>query len=165
MQTKNVRQNRRKLSLGLWSCAWTKLTKVNLWTETGSLTSTSVLSIICFVNSMWHKLVSRILFFFMKNRYGEQSQDFVQVINICRNHWVCASNVNCSPGVVDLHDSLPACMTKAALTKLKEQLAVILHTSDQDFEIQLIDVQHQSGESDCIASLRLLFSPRFYVLG
>ena len=40
-------------------------------------------------------------------------------------------------------------MTKAALTKLKEQLAVILHTSDRDFEIQLIDVQHQSGESDC----------------
>ena len=50
---------------------------------------------------------------------------------------------------VDVYDSLPACMTKAALTKLKEQLAVILHTSDRDFEIQLIDVQHQSGESDC----------------
>ena len=84
-----------------------------------------------------------------KQIWTSQPQDFVQVINICRKHWVCASNVNCSPGVVDVYDSLPACMTKAALTKLKEQLAVILHTSDWEFEIRLIDVQHQSGASDC----------------
>ena len=70
-----------------------------------------------------------------------QSQDFVQVINICRNHWMCASSVNCSPGVVDVYNSLPARMTKGALAKLKEQLAVILHTSDQDFEVQFIDGQ------------------------
>ena len=36
-----------------------------------------------------------------------------------------------------------------ALAKLNEQLAVILHTSDWDFEVRLIDVQHQSGSSDC----------------
>ena len=84
-----------------------------------------------------------------KQIWRSQSQDFVQVINICRNHWVCASNVNCSPGVVDVYDSLPACMTKAALAKLNEQIAAILHTSDRDFEVRLIDVQHQSGSSDC----------------
>ena len=71
------------------------------------------------------------------------------MINICRNHWVRASNVNSSPGVVDVYDSLPACMTKAALAKLNEQLAAIVHTSDWDFEVRLIDVQHQSGSSDC----------------
>ena len=71
-----------------------------------------------------------------KQIWRSQSQDFVQVINICRNHWMCASNVNCSPGVVDVYDSLPACMTKGALAKLKEQVAVILHTSDGDFEVQ-----------------------------
>ena len=61
--------------------------------------------------------------------------NFVQVINICRNHWVCASYDNCSPCIVDVYDSLPACMTKAAITKVIEQLAVILHTSDWDFDI------------------------------
>ena len=62
---------------------------------------------------------------------------------------MCASNVNCSPGVIDVYDSLPACMTKTALTKLKEQLAAILCTSDRVFENRLVDVQHQSGASDC----------------
>ena len=84
-----------------------------------------------------------------KQIWRSQSQDFVHVINISRNHLVCVSNVNCSPGVVDVYDSLPACMTKAALAKLNEQLAAILHTSDRDFEVRLIDVQHQSGSSDC----------------
>ena len=32
-------------------------------------------------------------------------------------------------------------MTKGGLAKLKEQLAVILHTSDRDFEVQFIDGQ------------------------
>ena len=47
-----------------------------------------------------------------------------------------------------LHGSTAACMTKVVLTKLKEQLPVIVHTCDWDFEIWLIDVQHQSGSSD-----------------
>ena len=78
-----------------------------------------------------------------KQVWKSQPEDFVQVINICRKHWVCASNVNCSPGVIDVYDNLPACMTKTALTKLKEQLAAILRTSDREFEIRLVDVQHR----------------------
>ena len=38
---------------------------------------------------------------------------------------------------------------KTALRKLKEQLAAILRTSDREFEIRLVNFQHQSGASDC----------------
>ena len=43
------------------------------------------------------------------DRYASSSEDFVQVINICGNHWVCASNRLSPPGMIYVYDSLPVC--------------------------------------------------------
>ena len=35
--------------------------------------------------------------------------DYVQLAHINQAHWVCLSNINCPPGVVDVFDSAPHC--------------------------------------------------------
>ncbi len=84
-----------------------------------------------------------------KLMWKSEPTDFVQVISISRNHWVCASNVLSSPGVVDVYDSLPSCMGKASFTMLKTQLAAVVKTEDEEFVIRLVDVQQQAGAYDC----------------
>ena len=74
-------------------------------------------------------------------------QDFVQIVNLSRQHWVCVSNVLSSPGVVDVYDSIPA-YSRGSNT-LQQQIAAILKTPDSSFTINYVDVQRQNGGSDC----------------
>ena len=70
--------------------------------------------------------------------------DFVQIVNICRSHWVCVSNIFSPPGIVEVFDSMPAySMTSSGL---KRQVAAI---SEKSFSIHHVDVQRQRGGSDC----------------
>jgi len=39
-------------------------------------------------------------------RWNSRSDNFIQIINLSNSHWVCVSNINCPPGVVDVYDSL-----------------------------------------------------------
>ena len=73
-------------------------------------------------------------------------QDFVQIVNLSRQHWVCVSNVLSSPGVVDVYDSIPA-YSRGSNT-LQQQIAAILKTPDSSFTINYVDVR-QNGGSDC----------------
>ena len=41
--------------------------------------------------------------------YTSSSKNFIQIINIESKHWVCASNIHCPAGVVDVYDSKPSC--------------------------------------------------------
>ena len=41
-------------------------------------------------------------------KWESDPDDFVQIINISGQHWVCASNVNCPPAIVDVYDSIPS---------------------------------------------------------
>ena len=74
-------------------------------------------------------------------------QDFVQIVNLSRQHWVCVSNVLSSPGVVDVYDSIPA-YSRGSNT-LQQHIAAILKTPDSSFTINYVDVQRQNGGSDC----------------
>jgi len=73
--------------------------------------------------------------------------NFVQIINICEQHWVCATNIGCPEDVVNVYDSSLAHSTGS--TTLKKQCAVVLQTKSSSFTLRFIEVQRQSGGSDC----------------
>ena len=79
-------------------------------------------------------------------QWESKSSNLVQIINICEQHWVCASNIGC-PDVVDVYDSIPAYSTGS--TPFKKQCAVILQTKSSSFTLQFIEVQRQNGGGDC----------------
>ena len=39
-------------------------------------------------------------------RWNSCPDNFVQLVNISNSHWVCVSNINCPPAVVDVYDSV-----------------------------------------------------------
>ena len=41
-------------------------------------------------------------------KWDSDPDDFVQIINISGQHWVCASNVNCPCSIVNVYDSIPS---------------------------------------------------------
>ena len=73
------------------------------------------------------------------------NKDFVQIIHISQNHWVCASNRLTPDGVVEVYDSLPATCNNT----LTGQIAAILRCSTPHFTIRWASVQLQSGKDDC----------------
>ena len=79
--------------------------------------------------------------------YNSPSKNFIQIVNISNNHWVCASNVLCMPGSVEVYDSKPSCSIGAFV--LHKQIAKILKTAEKSFEVKHVDVQRQRGGSDC----------------
>ena len=79
--------------------------------------------------------------------YRSPSLDFIQIINISNQHWVCASNVLCMTDTVEIYDSKP-CHSIGAAT-LHTQIAKILKVREKSFDLRHIDVQRQKGGSDC----------------
>ena len=79
-----------------------------------------------------------------KHNWTSDTADFVRVISLSRQHWVCISNINCPPGMVDVYDAILAYSTGSV--SLRKQVAAILKTT---FELRFVDVQRQSGGSDC----------------
>lgn len=75
--------------------------------------------------------------------WESESNRFIQIINVNRQHWVCASNVGCPKDVVDIYDSIPE-YSIGSFT-LRRQIATIIHTTNPTFELRFIDVQRQSG--------------------
>ncbi len=80
-----------------------------------------------------------------KLKWRSSPADFVQIILVSQNHWVCASNMLSSPGVVEVFDSMPAVVTSTLTT----QIAAIIKHKEPEFRLRFINVQHQSGGSDC----------------
>ena len=75
--------------------------------------------------------------------------DFIQILNINNNHWVCVSSIGCPPGHVNLMDSL----TKPVISKeLQELVRALLVPNFQG--IFNIPVQQQMNASDCGVFLR-----------
>ena len=80
-------------------------------------------------------------------RWDSTPQDFVQIVNLSSQHWLCVSNKLTSPGVVDVYDSMPA--YSLGSHTLRQQIASILKTSESSFTIRFVNVQRQNGGSDC----------------
>lgn len=76
---------------------------------------------------------------------GIQITDFVQVVHVSGNHWVCTSNVHSAPGVCDVYDSMPASHSPSLI----RQIAAMMKCSEPSFRMRYINVQMQAGSSDC----------------
>lgn len=80
-------------------------------------------------------------------QYKSGNTNFVQILNVNRQHWVCVSNKNCPPGEVEIYDSLPN-FTKNSFT-VRCQVATIMKTKEDSFLMSHVDVQRQIGSNDC----------------
>ena len=87
------------------------------------------------------------LLLYERQQWRSSCDNFVQIICVARQHFVCASNINCPPGVVDVYDSLPSYSVKSST--LRKQLAAIVRTDKSAFQVRHIAVQRQSGTTDC----------------
>ncbi len=78
--------------------------------------------------------------------YHSGTNNFVQILYINGNHWVCTSNRFSPAGAVDVFD----CSTCSRNSRtLKRQLALILQCPAASFCVRHIDVQRQNGSSEC----------------
>ncbi len=80
------------------------------------------------------------------DQYESDDSQFVQIIHINGNHWLCVSNKFCPAGTVDVYDCSPG---TGSSPSLKRQIAVVLKCKYSDFTVRLVDVQRQIGYADC----------------
>ena len=79
--------------------------------------------------------------------YRSACRNFIQILNIDNEHWACVSNILSSPGVVEIYDSMPFYSPKSIA--LQSQVAKIMKTKEKSFMLKHVDVQRQSGASEC----------------
>ena len=72
------------------------------------------------------------------------SSDFVQLLHVNNNHWVCVSSINCAPGYVNLMDSLSSSVLSQEIIGLVENLPGPRYKG-----INQLPVQQQHNLSDC----------------
>ena len=80
-----------------------------------------------------------------KFNWVSNTKNFVQIVHISQNHWVCVSNRLTPDGVVEVYDSIPATCNNT----LTGQIAAIMKCSSQQFTVRWVEVQLQSGRDDC----------------
>lgn len=73
------------------------------------------------------------------------TQGFVQILNVCGNHWVTVSNIGCQVGTVNVYDSSGHSTTE----ELISQITGLLFFTGNQVRLQWPDVQQQRGGSDC----------------
>ena len=76
----------------------------------------------------------------------EPLNDFVQILNCTRNHWICISTVGCQPGKVNVFDSM---RTGDIPQSTKEAVASLLCTTKRFISLVFPDVQQQPNHCDC----------------
>ena len=60
------------------------------------------------------------------------SNEFVQILNLGRSHWITVSSIGCNTGTVKVYDSLNLMLTSA----VKKVIADLVHTTSKTFKIQ-----------------------------
>ena len=71
----------------------------------------------------------------------------MQIVNVDSLHWVCASNIYCPPGVIEVYDSIPSFSTGSY--GLYKQLAAILRCNTDNLMLKFVNVQRQVGTAEC----------------
>ena len=74
-----------------------------------------------------------------------QHGEFIQILNTGAGHWVTISTIGTDHPVVNIYDSVYS----TACDELQQQIASILITPHSSIILHFIDVQLQSGSSDC----------------
>ena len=74
-----------------------------------------------------------------------QAGEFVQIVNVQSNHWICLSTVGCKPSTINAYDSLHGCID----AHTRKLITDVLQSKHRCIEVCYADVQWQSGLSDC----------------
>ena len=72
--------------------------------------------------------------------------EFVQVVNVCNNHWLALSTVGCKQSTIKVFDSLQGGGLPKHTMKL---VADLMQCQDKQITLEFVDVQEQRGSSDC----------------
>ena len=80
-----------------------------------------------------------------KLKWNSSNADFIQMMNVSGNHWVCVSNINCTPNSCNVYDSLSPNYPSSLIT----QVAAIMNSSKPHFTMHHTNVQMQCGAADC----------------
>ncbi len=72
-------------------------------------------------------------------------KEFVQVVNVCGNHWLALSTIGCQQSAIRIYDSMGGRLPKATL----KLVADLLQSGDKAITIEFVDVQQQRGSNDC----------------
>ena len=74
-----------------------------------------------------------------------QTGEFVQVLNIAGNHWITISTIGCKASTVNVYDSMHGNLSTSA----QRLVAHLVQCLECPITVQYIDVQWQSGGTDC----------------
>ena len=78
--------------------------------------------------------------------FDVEGGEFIQILHNGYDHWLTVSTVGVAESaVVRVYDSLYPHLT----TKTQQQIAAIINTPKPKIQLELIDVQNQSGSNDC----------------
>ena len=77
--------------------------------------------------------------------FSVQPEEFVQILNTGRGHWVTVSTIGMAHPTVCVYDSLYS----SAGTKLEAQIASLIQTEKPEIYLKFMDVPVQAGASDC----------------
>ena len=78
---------------------------------------------------------------------GSACGSWIQIFNVSASHWITATNVNSPPDTVLIYDSL---FSRKGTEILVEQICVLNYFMSSTFlDIQIMDMQRQSGGDDC----------------
>ena len=80
------------------------------------------------------------------DQYESGISQFVQIIHVNGNHWLCVSNKFSPEGTVDVYD---CSLSNDISPSLQRQVAVILKCQSSSFMIRHVEVQRQIGNADC----------------
>ena len=78
--------------------------------------------------------------------FNVSREEFVQIINVRRNHWITVSSVGCPKNSVKIYDSLPSSSLTA---RVKQQIASICFCEEKEITVTFANVQRQQGGGDC----------------
>lgn len=71
--------------------------------------------------------------------------EFVQILNIGRNHWITISTIGCESGSINVYDSMHWKLSSIT----KKVIADLLMTTNRAIKVTYRNVQWQKGGSDC----------------
>lgn len=76
--------------------------------------------------------------------FDVESGEFIQILHTGSDHWVCVSSIGCTPGIVNLYDSL---FHHAICQEIEEQTNDLL--GGNLISLNSLPVQQQNNGSDC----------------
>ena len=73
-------------------------------------------------------------------------EQFVQIVNVNKNHWIALSTVGCQKACIRIYDCNGGKELPKSTLKL---ISALLQTQEDQFAVEFIDVQMQEGSHDC----------------